>query len=115
MSNSIEIQTLETQIKQAKATMTFGSALTSLQNSRDYKTVFRDGYFSAEAIRLVNLKADPSMQSVASQESIVKQMDAIGALAQFFQAAHLCFAQAARDLSANEEVLTELLQEEGAA
>lgn len=61
-------------------------ALDRLMKNTDFKKVVVDGYFNAEAVRLVHAKADPEMQTPERQANIVRQMDSIGNLSSFFQA-----------------------------
>lgn len=114
MTAQDEIKAVENNLKQAKELVEFGNALARLQTNRDYKTVIAQAYFEQEAIRLVHLKADANMQTTEMQSFIVKQMDAIGALKQFFRAAVHRSTQAVRTIADDEETLTELMLE-GAA
>lgn len=115
MSKSNEIQELEENIQRAKAHVEFGSTVERLLSNRDFKKVISEGYFEQEAIRLVHLKADPNMQSTAQQESIVKQMDAIGSLKQYLRVKCRVAEQAVHSIAADEETRDELLAEEGEA
>lgn len=115
MSNNNEIQQLEASIQHAKTVVDFGATVERLFNNRDFKKVISEGYFEQEAIRLVHLKADPNMQSVAQQEAIVKQMDAIGSLKQYLRTKCHIATQAVRSIAADEETRDELLAEEGEA
>lgn len=112
MSKSTEIQSIELNIQQAKKLVEFGLAVERLRSNRDFKTVISTGYFEDEAVRLVHLKADPNMQTDAYQLSIIKQMDAIGALAQFFQTVYQRANLAEKAIAADEEMITELLVED---
>ena len=73
------LEAIDRSIKQSQAIVELGSAVDRLRSNKDFKKIVIEGYFEKEAIRLVHLKADPSMQSAASQQSINQQMDAIGA------------------------------------
>lgn len=112
MRNTTEVQTLESNIKQSKELIEFGSAMERLRSNRDFKLIIGNGYFEQEAVRLVHLKADPSMQTAASQEAIIKQLDAIGALNMYFHSVNHRTGLAQRALEADEETLTEMLAEE---
>lgn len=111
MSNSSMVQQLDNSIKQATVNVEFGKAIERLRSNRDFKLVIGEGYFEREAIRLVHLKSDVAMQSVASQADIVKQMDAIGALQQFFNAKLHVARLATRAIEDDEETRQELLAE----
>lgn len=112
MTKQFDIQAIEANIKQAKELAEFGTVLARLRNSKDYKKIIVEGYFEKEAVRLVHLKSDPNMQSAASQESIIKQMDAIGALNQYLQVVEYRANAALSALDADEATLTELLTED---
>ena len=84
MSNDTEVAALERGIAQAKEAVESGQALVRLRANRDFRRLITDGYFSAEAIRLVHLKADPAMQTEPRQKAILSQIDAIGTLHAYF-------------------------------
>jgi hypothetical protein len=108
MSKQTTIQALESSIKRAKELVDCGSALERLRTNRDFKKIVVDGYFAEEAIRLVHLKADPAMQSEGSQASIIRQMDAIGSLSDYFRTVDMAANQARRSIQGDEETLEEL-------
>lgn len=110
--NNNTVQAIEENIRQAKLIAGKGEALERLRQNRDFKAVILDGYFKEEAIRLVHLKADPSMQSPDMQKSIVAQMDAIGSLNQYFTAVVQQGSIALKAISADEETRDEILAEE---
>jgi hypothetical protein len=74
--------------------------------------VILSGYFEQEAIRLVHLKSDPSMQSADSQKSILAQMDAIGNLAQFLTVGIQMGRLAGKEIEDGESVRDEMLAED---
>ena len=112
MTNTEKVQEIEESLKHAKAILELGTALERLRSSRDFKKVITEGYLEQECVRLVHLKADPNMQSIDKQASIVKQMDAIGALNQYFQAVFSKAAQAEKAIVSDEDE-RELLLAEG--
>lgn len=107
-----DIAAIERDIAKAKVSIEFGHTLTRLKGNRDFKEVILQGYFEAEAIRLVHLKAEPYMQSAESQLSIVNQIDAIGSFSGYLNAALKKAAMAARSLDDNETALAEIHLEE---
>lgn len=111
MSNDNMLQNLEESIKQATVVAELGAAVERLRSNRDFKRVIIEGYFEQEAIRLVHLKADSNMQSVGSQESIVKQMDAIGSLSQYLNTKRQLAGVALRSIASDEQTREELLVE----
>ena len=112
MDNTKVIQDIELNIKQAQLLVDTGNALERLRSNRDFKMIISNGYFEEEAVRLVHLKADPSMESTERQLSIIKQMDAIGALNQYFQTVFHRAALAEKAIAADEETRDELLAED---
>jgi hypothetical protein len=113
--SSIEVtKALETSIQRSKQTVELGQALERLLSNRDFRTVVRDGYFKEEAIRLVHLRVDPSVQTPAMQDSIIKQMDAIGALSQYFTVINRQAEMARRAIESDEATLEEIHLEEAA-
>ena len=112
MSNVQAIKEIDLNIKQAQNFVDLGKSLERLRSNRDFKAVILDGYLEKEAIRLVHLKSDPNMQTSERQESIVKQIDAIGALNQYFTTVLQQANLASRAIAADEETREELLAED---
>lgn len=111
MSNDT-LQQLERSIRANKAFVENGNALDRLRSNKDFKKIVSEGYFEKEAIRLVHLKADPSMQSEASQKSIVAQIDAIGAFKQYMTSIEQFARLGAKAVSDDEATREEILAEE---
>lgn len=111
MTNST-VQAIEENIREARKIVEVGNALERLMNNRDFKTVVKEGYFEQEAIRLVHLKSDQNFQSPEMQKSILNQIDAIGAVHQFFQTTSRKANLALKAIEADEEARDELLAEE---
>lgn len=106
-----ELELIEAGIKQSKETIAIGKSLERLFNNADFKKIVLDLYMEKDALRLVQLKADPSMQSEGSQKSILTQIDAIGALSQFFQTLRFKISMAEKALEVDEQMRDELLEE----
>lgn len=106
--NEQAIHEIELNLKEAKQFVDAGIALERLRNNRDFKKVFGEGYFKDEAVRLVHLKADPSMQAPEYQAAIVKQMDGIGCVTSYMNMVQHQASMAAKAIEADEEVLEEL-------
>lgn len=85
-------------------------ALTRLQLNPDFKTIIVAGYFRDEAVRLVHLKADPAMQTPAGQASIIRQMDSIGNLSDYFNTVRKEGEMANKTITDAETDRIELLQ-----
>lgn len=106
------LQDIEKQIAEAKVFSELGESLVRLASNRDFRKVISEGYLSKEAVRLVHLKADPAMQKPESQESIVRQIDAIGALSAYFRTVEYQAALAVHSIATAEEAREEILAEE---
>lgn len=103
---------IEKNIKLAKERVDLGDSLERLRNNRDFKKVIQEGFFLDEAVRLVQLKADPAFQTMERQESIMKQIDAIGALNQYFQTIFQFAALARKAIESDQQTLEEILAED---
>lgn len=106
------VEEIELNIKQAQEFVDFGVSLERLSSNRDFKKVIKEGYFKDEAIRLVHLKADPSMQTPERQAAVVKSIDAIGALSEYFRTMEYRATQAAKAIEYDLETRNELLGED---
>jgi hypothetical protein len=80
------IEQIEITEQSAKAKVELGRALNKLVGNREFKKLILEEYFEKEAARLVMLKAEPNMQDDESQKRIIKDIDAIGNLRQYFRA-----------------------------
>lgn len=105
------IQEIESNIKEAQKIVEMGNALNRLKHNQDFKKVIMEGFFKQEAIRLVHLRSDTAMQSQAMQDSINKQIDAIGSLSQYFQVIQHQASLAVKAIAADEEARDEILAE----
>lgn len=103
-----EIGQLTRSIKEAQTKLDKYKALERLKKNRDFNQIINEGFLQEEAIRLVHLKAHPAMQTIAHQESIIKQIDAIGILASFFEVIGMEARQAERSIEGDEETLEQL-------
>ena len=108
MSNET-LQQIEQNIKRGKELIDFGAALERLQNNRDFKKVITEGYFRDEAVRLVHLKGDANMQTPEHQANIVRALDSIGQLSQYFSTVTLLASRAVLSIAADEETRDEIL------
>lgn len=110
--NPTAVEEIELNIKQAQKIVDAGTSLERLMLNRDFKKVFIEGYLEQEAIRLVHLKSDESMQTPAKQESVIKQIDAIGAVSSYLNTVRWKAAQAVKAIDADEQTREELLTED---
>lgn len=106
-----QIETIELTMEAAKAQVSLRDALLKLTNDRGFTEVILKGYFENEASRLVLMKATPGMQEAAMQESIMKQIDAIGVLREHFRIVIQLGNNSERALVADQATHAELLAE----
>lgn len=84
MTLDSQIAELDRSIADNTKAVELAKALERLESNRDFRKIIADGYFREEAVRLVHLKADPVMQTPEKQASIIRQMDSIGNLTDYF-------------------------------
>jgi hypothetical protein len=112
MSKQDEINSIERTVSDARSIKELGAALERLQSNRDYIAVIKSGYFRDEAVRLVHLRGDPNMQTPERQADILKQIDSIAALSQYFRTLQHSANLADKAIEDGEAVLDELRAEE---
>lgn len=112
MSKQEQIDSIERDVKNAKEVKAMGNALERLRTNRDFRTVIQSGYFAQEAVRLVHLRGDPAFQTPERQADILKQIDAISALGQYFLTINHAAGLADKSIEEGEATLDELRAEE---
>lgn len=110
MSNQIKV--IEESIKSAKKLVELADALERLKSNKDFKTIVMEGYFEKEAIRLVQAKSNPGLQSPEMQKLIITQIDAIGNLNLFFTTLVQQAAMARKSIEQDEAAIEEIAAEE---
>lgn len=111
MNIDTQLQAIDRNLEEDKKAVDLASALNRLSTNKDFREVIKVGYFEKEAIRLVLLKADINMQSPERQEAIIKAIDSIGFLHQYFNTINQLASIATKSIEYNEEAREELLQE----
>lgn len=106
-----DIETIEVSMDHAKTMLDLKKSLDKLLKNRDFKAVIMDGYFEKEAQRLVFLKSEYTMQSEENQREIIKQIDSIGSLRQYFNMVRALGQQAEKSMEDLENTREELLNE----
>ena len=109
--SQLELNRIEESIRIAKETIELGKSLDRLFHNQDFKKIILGDFLEKEALRLVQLKADPSMQTESSQKSILTQIDAIGTLTQYFQTLRFKVAMAEKTIEIEEATRDEILEE----
>ena len=106
-----QMEEIEISMQEAKKHVERRAAVDRLRNNPDWKLVVEQGYFENEAIRLVLLKADVSMQGDKEQGDIIRQIDSIGSFREYLRAIYLQANMADKALQDSEQTLEELAQE----
>jgi len=115
MVQEIDLETIEVSMEQALKAVKLKKNMQRLKANRDFKAVVMEGFFEQESVRLVLLKADPSLQGPEEQADIIKQIDAIGAFRQYCSRVLQFGTMAEKELVSLEETRGEILAEEGEA
>ena len=90
-------------MKQAEEAIKLKEAVIKLFNNREYKRVFEDGYFKAEAMRLPLALVDDEMQDEVEQRIIKEKIAAIGHLHVYMNSAIALGNQVEASLEAQEK------------
>lgn len=106
---------IEAQVRKAKKHVEIDEALARLESNRDFKKIITEGYFRDEAVRLVHLKAAPDMQTPHAQAAIVRSIDAIGELSDFFRTLRHNADNARKEIETAGVALEEISEEEAAS
>lgn len=114
MSNEQDVQTIELNIEQAKATVERMKVFHRLVDNKDFQEIIETGYFEDEAVRLVGALSSPAHADEFSQEQMQKDISAIGRLRQYFFAI-VQQGRAAEGAIASDEQELEYMRAEGLA
>lgn len=109
---STELNALEHSIARNEEIVAKGNALERLKSNPDFKKVVGEGYLEREAVRLVHLKGEQTMQKPDMQASIQAEIDAIGNFAQYLRNVTRFAEMAASSLEADEATREEIAAEE---
>jgi hypothetical protein len=106
-----EVQDIDISIEQATSTINKMVSFNKLRNNKSFEEVILKGYFEEEASRLVLMKAEPSMAGPQDQELLLKHIDAIGYLRQYFNTILQFGRMAEKAKLADEQTREEMLAE----
>jgi cysteinyl-tRNA synthetase len=107
-----EVEQIEVTIEAVKEKIKMRKALKRLTKNKDFQLIVDTGYLEQEAVRLVLLKADYNMADEQNQAFIIRAIDSIGNLRQYFSNIMLQGRQAEAALSEHEQTREALLQED---
>ena len=103
-----EVEEIELDIEKAKGLVDRGNSLKRLLQNKDFQLVITNGYFKEHAYQLVELKAAPSMASDDNQKGVMRSIDGIGALQQYFNSVELLASNAQQAMMMAYEELDEI-------
>lgn len=106
MSNDQQIQQVEVTIQQLKEIVEVKNAILRLEQNRDFKKIFLEGYFKEEAARLALLTRTGNPQ--IDVQEVFKDIEAIGGLASYLRNKVSFGMRAEEDLAEHQELATEL-------
>lgn len=107
-----QIREIEADIKEAKKVIELGETVARLKSNRDFRKLILEGYLRDEAIRLVHVKSDINLQDAENQRKIIRDIDAISSLADYFRTVEFNGRQAKDKLGDAEAAIEELSREE---
>lgn len=110
MNTDTQLALLDRDLKDAKQRVDLGKALDRLMANRDFRKVIVEGYLEKEAVRLVHLKADPSMQAADKQAGIIRDIDAIGSLAEYFNTVSLLASRGVKEVEDGDAARERILE-----
>jgi hypothetical protein len=108
---SVTAEDIELSIADARALIKDADALHRLYQNQDFQHLILQGYFKDEPARLAGLKASPAMARPEEQERIIKGIDAIGVLQQYFYSVMALGQNAKTAVEQGEEALVEMENE----
>jgi len=109
---STEIQEIEVRIEDIKEIIGDLEALNRLSNNKDFKRIIDEGYFVKKACESVIARANPEMQEKDKQEGLLKTIDAIGELRQYFKVITALGQRARNELEQHAGLLEAVLKED---
>lgn len=107
------VEEIELEIEQAQEIIALGQALRRLEKNADFLLLIKESYLRDESVRLVNIKAHPQMQTPDMQARVLRDIDGIGSLAQYFNKVLQQAEMATHGVEQAEAALAEMNEEEG--
>lgn len=108
---SSQIDAIQVDIDDCKKAIAEMEALDRLMVNRDFKEIILEGLFKDEAARLVGLKAAAGTQSEQHQTFIMKSIDMIGSLQQYFNGIRQIGLTSQQSLRESEDALVEMAEQ----
>ena len=112
MSIDTQLEALDRDIAANKRLIEMAQSLDRLESNPDFKKIIADNYLRDEAVRLVHLKGETTMQNDKSQRTITLDIDAIGSFAQFLSTIRKAGRNAQGSLASDEATRIEILSGE---
>ena len=111
MSYDAKINEIQEFIKEKQESVKKLEALNRLAKNKDFKLLIDNGYFVDEATRLVMLKASPCSASDEDQKNIMRGIDSVGYLRQYFATITTLGREAERRIEEAEYTIQSLKEE----
>jgi hypothetical protein len=105
-----QVEEVELTIEEAKKHIKKRDQLRKLMANREFRQIIEEGYLKDEAIRLVGISADPSLEH--RKDAIVGQIESISNFRQYLSGILRMGDQMEDALRENEMLLDELREEE---
>ena len=105
-----QVEEVELTIEEAKKHVQRRDSLRKLMNNREFRKIIEEGYMQEEAVRLVGISADPSVEH--REDAIIGQIKAISNLRQYLSNILRLGDQMEESILENEALLEELREEE---
>ena len=112
MSTEQELTEIEISLSNAKYALENANCLARLYKNKDFKHLVLDGYFVKQASRCVMNKAAPGFQTEDAQGEMVRDIDSIGRLKQYFVAVNAMGEMAMKSLADDSKTQEEILAED---
>lgn len=109
--NEPTVEDIHLDISDAQAKVRKADALERLHNNADFKAIVLEGYFKEQAAGLVAMRAHPAMQNEREQANLLRGIDAIGEVQQYFSGIFQQGNMAAEAIRSAEHELEEMEQE----
>lgn len=107
MTDTAAMQEISIEMDHALAVIKEGDALKRLHENADFKLIVTEGYFKEHAAELVGIKAAPQMGSPEKQAQLLKEIDGVGCLQQYFSRIYAMAHNAEMTIESGRQAMSE--------